>query len=81
MRYTPKKEINCPLDNDTLRHSKYVLQKMAMRNDVTISIQFNYKNISYVIVFPAKTDYTKLLQGKDNFFGFLGLNGCNGKVL
>ena len=60
--------------------SKYVLQKMAMRNDVTVSIQFNYKNVPYVIVFPAKTDYTKLLQSKDNFFGFLGLNGYNGKV-
>ena len=60
--------------------SKYVLQKMAMRNDVTVAIQFKYKNVPYVIVFPAKTDYTKLLQGKDTFYGFLGLNGYNGKV-
>ncbi len=58
--------------------SKYVLQKMAQRNDVTVSIQFTYKNVPYTVVFPAKTDYTKLLQGKDQFFGFLGLNGYNG---
>ncbi len=58
--------------------SKYVLQKMAQRNDVTVAIQFNYKNVPYTIVFPAKTDYTKLLQSKDQFFGFMGLNGYNG---
>ncbi len=58
--------------------SKYVLQKMAQRNDVTVAIQFNYKNTPYVVVFPAKTDYTKLLAGKSQFYGFLGLNGYNG---
>ncbi len=58
--------------------SKYVLQKMAQRNDVTVAITFNYKNASYVIVFPAKTDYTQLLAGKAQFYGFMGLNGYNG---
>ncbi len=58
--------------------SKYVLQKMAQRNDVTVAIRFNYKNTPYVVVFPAKTDYTQLLAGKSQFYGFLGLNGYNG---
>ncbi len=58
--------------------SRYVLQKMAQRNDVTVAIRFNYKNTPYVVVFPAKTDYTQLLAGKSQFYGFLGLNGYNG---
>lgn len=64
--------------------SDYVLKKMAERNDVAVTIRFNYQKTAYEITFPAGTDYTTVLNDTENMYGFFGiakLLGLNVKAL
>lgn len=64
--------------------SDYVLKKMAERNDVAVTIQFNYQKTAYEITFPAGTDYTTVLNDTETMYGFFGiakLLGLNVKAL
>ena len=53
--------------------SDYVLKKMAERNDVAVTIQFNYQKTAYEITFPAGTDYTTVLNDTETMYGFFGI--------
>jgi len=53
--------------------SDYLLKKMAERNDVTTTIQFEYNNTKLQITFPAGTDYTPVLTDTDTMYGFYGV--------
>ena len=53
--------------------SDYLLKKMAERNDVTATIQFEYNNTKLQITFPAGTDYTPVLTDTDTMYGFYGV--------
>ena len=53
--------------------SDYLLKKMAERNDVTATIQFEYNNTKLQITFPAGTDYTPVLDDTDTMYGFYGV--------
>ena len=53
--------------------SDYLLKKMAERNDVTVTIQFEYNNTKRQITFPAGTDYTPVLTDTDTMYGFYGV--------
>ena len=53
--------------------SDYLLNKMAERNDATVTIQFEYKNQKLQITFPAGTDYTPVLTDTDTMYGFYGV--------
>lgn len=53
--------------------SDYLLNKMAERNDATVTIQFEYKNQKLQITFPAGTDYTPILDDADTMYGFYGV--------
>lgn len=44
--------------------SDYLLKKMAEREDVTVTIQFQYQRNNYEITFPAGTDYTEVTNYK-----------------
>ncbi len=52
--------------------SDYLLKKMAERNDVAVTIQFEYKDQKLQITFPAGTDYTPVLTDTDTMYGFYG---------
>lgn len=52
--------------------SDYLLKKMAERNDVTTTIQFEYNNMKLQITFPAGTDYTPVLTDTETMYGFYG---------
>ena len=53
--------------------SDYLLKKMAERNDVTSTIQFEYNNTELQITFPAGTDYTPILTDTEDMYGFYGV--------
>ena len=53
--------------------SDYLLKKMAEREDVTVTIQFQYQRNNYEITFPAGTDYTEVLNDTENMYGFFGI--------
>lgn len=53
--------------------SDYVLKKMAERNDVAVTIRFNYQKTAYEITFPAGTDYTTVLNDTETMYGFFGI--------
>lgn len=64
--------------------SDYVLKKMAERNDVAVTIRFNYQKTAYEITFPAGTDYTTVLNDTETMYGFFGiakLLGLNVKAI
>jgi hypothetical protein len=54
--------------------------KLQQRKDVTLVITYQYKGENYRTTFPARADYTELLQDADQFYGMLGLNGRCGIV-
>ena len=53
--------------------SDYLLKKMAERNDVTVTIRFQYQKADYEITFPAGTDYTAVLNDTETMYGFFGI--------
>ena len=53
--------------------SDYLLKKMAERNDVTVTIRFQYQKAEYEITFPAGTDYTAVLNDTKTMYGFFGI--------
>ena len=53
--------------------SDYLLKKMAERNDVTVTIRFQYQKADYEITFSAGTDYTAVLNDTETMYGFFGI--------
>ena len=53
--------------------SDYLLKKMAERNDVTVTVSFEYQNAKYELTFPAGTDYTPVLTDEDTMYGYFGV--------
>lgn len=53
--------------------SDYLLAKMAERNDIAVTIVFEYKGTRHQLTFPAGTDYTSVLTDTDNMYGFYGI--------
>lgn len=53
--------------------SDYLLTKMAERNDVAVTIQFEHNGGKHQLTFPAGTDYTAVLTDADNMYGFYGI--------
>ena len=53
--------------------SDYLLKKMSERNDVTVTVNFEYQNAKYVLTFPAGTDYTSVLTDEDTMYGYFGV--------
>ena len=53
--------------------SDYLLKKMSERNDVTVTVNFEYQNAKYELTFPAGTDYTPVLTDEDTMYGYFGV--------
>lgn len=53
--------------------SDYLLKKMAERSDVTVKVQFEYRNMKYELTFPAGTDYTPVLTDEETMYGYFGV--------
>ena len=53
--------------------SDYVLKKMAERNDVSVTVKFEYKNKKFQLTFPAGLDYSAVLTDKENMYGYFGV--------
>ena len=53
--------------------SDYLLKKMSERNDVTITVNFEYQNAKYELTFPAGTDYTPVLTDEETMYGYFGV--------
>ena len=53
--------------------SDYLLKKMSERNDVTLTVNFEYQNAKYELTFPAGTDYTPVLADEDTMYGYFGV--------
>lgn len=53
--------------------SDYLLKKMAERSDVTVKVQFEYRNIKYELTFPEGTDYTSVLTDEETMYGYFGV--------
>ena len=49
--------------------SDYLLKKMSERNDVTLTVNFEYQNAKYELTFPAGTDYTSVLTDEVSIHG------------
>ena len=52
--------------------SDYVLKKMAERNDVSVTVKFEYKNKKFQLTFPAGLDYSAVLTDKETMYGYFG---------
>lgn len=52
--------------------SDYILKKMAERNDVSVTVKFEYKNRKYQLIFPAGLDYSAVLTDKEIMYGYFG---------
>lgn len=52
--------------------SDYVLKKMAERNDVAVTVKFEYQNKKYQLTFPAGLDYSAVLTDKETMYGYFG---------
>lgn len=52
--------------------SDYILKKMAERNDVSVTVKFEYKNRKYQLTFPAGLDYSAVLTDKETMYGYFG---------
>ena len=53
--------------------SDYLLKKMSERNDVTLTVNFEYRNAKYELTFPAGTDYTSVLTDEETMYGYFGV--------
>ncbi len=53
--------------------SDYLLKKMSERNDVTVTIQFEYQGAKYELTFPAGTDYSAVLTDEETMYGYFGV--------
>ena len=53
--------------------SDYLLKKMAERNDVAVTVNFEYQNVKYELTFPAGTDYTPVLTDEETMYGYFGV--------
>ena len=52
--------------------SDYLLKKMAERNDVAVTIKFEYQNKKYQLTFPAGLDYSAVLTDEETMYGYFG---------
>lgn len=52
--------------------SDYILKKMAERNDVAVTVKFEYQNKKYQIIFPAGLDYSAVLNDEETMYGYFG---------
>lgn len=52
--------------------SDYVLKKMAERNDVSVTVKFEYQNKKYQLTFPAGLDYSAVLTDEETMYGYFG---------
>lgn len=52
--------------------SDYVLKKMAERNDVSVTVKFEYKNKKFQLTFPAGLDYSAVLTDEETMYGYFG---------
>lgn len=52
--------------------SDYILKKMAERNDVAVTVMFEYQNKKYQIIFPAGLDYSAVLNDEESMYGYFG---------
>lgn len=53
--------------------SDYLLKKMAERNDVAVTIKFEYQNKKYQLTFPAGLDYRAVLTDEETMYGYFGV--------
>ena len=53
--------------------SDYLLKKMAERNDVTVTVNFEYQNAKYELTFPAGADYSAVLTDEETMYGYFGV--------
>ena len=53
--------------------SDYLLKKMSERNDVTLTVNFEYQNAKYELTFPAGTDFTPVLADEETMYGYFGV--------
>ena len=53
--------------------SDYVLKKMAERNDVSVTVKFEYKNKKFQLTFPVGLDYSAVLTDKETMYGYFGV--------
>ena len=53
--------------------SDYLLKKMSERNDVTVTVNFEYQNAKYELTFPAGTDYSAVLTDEETMYGYFGV--------
>ena len=53
--------------------SDYLLKKMAERNDVAVTVNFEYQNAKYELTFPAGTDFTPVLTDEETMYGYFGV--------
>ena len=53
--------------------SDYLLKKMAERNDVSVTVKFEYKNRKYQLTFPAGLDYSTVLTDEETMYGYFGV--------
>ncbi len=53
--------------------SDYLLKKMSERNDVAVTVNFEYQNAKYELTFPVGTDYTPVLTDEDTMYGYFGV--------
>lgn len=52
--------------------SDYILKKMAERNDVSVTVKFEYQNKKYQLIFPAGLDYSAVLNDEETMYGYFG---------
>lgn len=53
--------------------SDYLLKKMAERNDVAVTIKFEYQNKKYQLTFPAGLNYSAVLTDEETMYGYFGV--------
>ena len=53
--------------------SDYLLKKMSERNDVTLTVNFEYQNAKYELTFPVGTDFTPVLTDEETMYGYFGV--------
>ena len=51
----------------------YILKKMAERNDVSVTVKFEYQNKKYQLIFPAGLDYSAVLNDEETMYGYFGV--------
>ena len=52
--------------------SDYILKKMAERNDVSVTVKFEYQNKKYQLTFPAGLNYSAVLTDEETMYGYFG---------